>query len=227
MPKDIKSEEEFTQLVAGDKLTIVDFYASWCGACKTFMPKYEELEKQYSNVQFLKVDVDELEEIAGDMGVNGLPYIVLMKGGKKVEDLSKVSEKAVIEKLEKLGGSGGAVPAAAPASDSAPAPSKAPVTKVKVPEFDGVDFFQLEDPKSKNILSFRVDGDKISYDVNGEPRPSFKQAVSDGGFKLLFKDINKGATLPAHNVHINLACLKAMLKKVGGEAIDFPTEISL
>ena len=60
---------------AGDKLVVIDFFATWCGPCKMISPVLEEMEAQMSNVKFLKVDVDEAEDVAvqpkGDDGVEG------------------------------------------------------------------------------------------------------------------------------------------------------------
>ena len=78
--------------------------------------------------------MDELEEIAGDTGVTGLPTVVVMKDGKSLAKLHPVTDKALAEALEKAGvASSGAAPAAAPAAAAA-APAKAePVAAAPAP----------------------------------------------------------------------------------------------
>jgi thioredoxin 1 len=55
-----KNLEEFKQLIAQDKLVIVDFHATWCGPCKLIAPKLEKLTEVYTDAIFAKVDVDDV-----------------------------------------------------------------------------------------------------------------------------------------------------------------------
>ncbi|GAB1524164.1 mitochondrial thioredoxin [Rhizoctonia solani] len=48
----------------GDKLSVIDFHATWCGPCHAIAPKFESLAKEYTNVTFLKCDVDAASEVA-------------------------------------------------------------------------------------------------------------------------------------------------------------------
>jgi len=66
-------------------LTLLDFYADWCGPCKVMAPIFEEVEKDYEGkVEFKKVDVEENPTEAGKYGVMGIPTFVLLKEGKEV-----------------------------------------------------------------------------------------------------------------------------------------------
>ncbi|XP_053989898.1 thioredoxin-2 [Hylaeus volcanicus] len=73
---------------AGDKLIVIDFYATWCGPCKMIAPKIEELSKEMPDVMFLKVDVDECEDVAEKYKITSMPTFILLKNGKQVESFS-------------------------------------------------------------------------------------------------------------------------------------------
>ncbi|XP_068988145.1 thioredoxin-2 [Bombus flavifrons] len=81
---DLKSQLE----KAGDNLVVVDFFATWCGPCKMIAPKLEELSKEMENVIFLKVDVDECEDIASEYEISSMPTFVFIKNSKVLETFS-------------------------------------------------------------------------------------------------------------------------------------------
>ncbi|KAK3854601.1 hypothetical protein Pcinc_038937 [Petrolisthes cinctipes] len=97
------SKDDFTaQLTeAGGKLVIVDFYATWCGPCKIIAPKLEAMSKVKTNVVFLKVDVDENEEVAQEYQITCMPTFLFFKNGKKVDSFSGASEDKIKEYIEK------------------------------------------------------------------------------------------------------------------------------
>ena len=73
---------------AGDALVVVDFFATWCGPCKAIAPLLEEMAKgEHSMVKFLKVDVDECEEVAMDNEISAMPTFKFFKGGNVVDKL--------------------------------------------------------------------------------------------------------------------------------------------
>jgi len=67
-----------------DELTIVDFFATWCGPCKMVAPLLEELHNN-KQVKVLKVDVDQAEELANQFQIYAVPTLYLMKGKKVVD----------------------------------------------------------------------------------------------------------------------------------------------
>ncbi|XP_017151632.1 thioredoxin-2 [Drosophila miranda] len=74
---------------AGNKLVVLDFYATWCGPCKMIAPKLAELATQYAdNIVILKVDVDESEDIAMDYNICSMPTFVFIKNTNKVEEFA-------------------------------------------------------------------------------------------------------------------------------------------
>jgi thioredoxin 1 len=84
---EIKNEDEFnTQVLESDKVTIVDFWAPWCGPCKMFSPVFERVSEDVSDVKFVKVNVDEVGEVAQKYQVMSIPTILLIKGGEVVAE---------------------------------------------------------------------------------------------------------------------------------------------
>ncbi|XP_066591169.1 thioredoxin-2-like [Prorops nasuta] len=92
MTKHIKDSEDLKNELknAGDKLVVIDFFATWCGPCKMIAPKLEELAKtkDMENVVFLKVDVDECEDVAAEYNIASMPTFVFIKEGKVLESFS-------------------------------------------------------------------------------------------------------------------------------------------
>lgn len=76
--------KDFNEDVLNFKGTcIVDFWAPWCGPCKMFGPIFEKTSKEYKNIKFLKVNVDENEEICKKYGVMSIPTTIVFKNGKE------------------------------------------------------------------------------------------------------------------------------------------------
>ncbi|ELU09227.1 hypothetical protein CAPTEDRAFT_156442 [Capitella teleta] len=87
MVKCVGNVAEFDAQLASGATLLVDFYADWCGPCKAIAPKLEEMAQQYSSIVFLKVNVDDLDEIAARYEVSAMPTFMIFKGGKKVDTL--------------------------------------------------------------------------------------------------------------------------------------------
>lgn len=79
----IVNAEEFNSTIASG-VTLVDFYADWCGPCKMIAPVLEELSGVYTNVNFIKLNVDNEPEVAQKYGVMSIPTILMMKDGEVV-----------------------------------------------------------------------------------------------------------------------------------------------
>ncbi|MFB6084897.1 MAG: thioredoxin family protein [Halorientalis sp.] len=85
-------------------VTLKDFYADWCGPCKTQDPILEELETEWENVEFEKVNVDEQQDVANEYQVRSLPTLIVENEDGIVDRFVGVTQADDIEDaLEKAG----------------------------------------------------------------------------------------------------------------------------
>ena len=82
-----------------DKLTIVDFWAEWCGPCRAIGPVIEELSKEYQGrVNVGKVNVDNNPDVSVKFGITSIPAILFIKGGQVVDKQIGAVPKSVLDK---------------------------------------------------------------------------------------------------------------------------------
>jgi thioredoxin 1 len=88
-----------TDVIASDKLTVVDFWAEWCGPCRAIGPVIEELSKEYDGkVNIGKVNVDNNPAVSMDYGITSIPVILFIKNGEIVDKQLGAVPKSVLEK---------------------------------------------------------------------------------------------------------------------------------
>ena len=85
-----------------DKLTVVDFWAEWCGPCRAIGPVVEELSKEYAGrVNVGKVNVDVNPEISTNYGITSIPAILFIKNGQVVDKIVGAQPKGnFVKKIE-------------------------------------------------------------------------------------------------------------------------------
>lgn len=99
----VENNEDFSKKLdeAGDKLVVVDFYATWCGPCKMIEPFLKQQSEIYKDqVVFLKVDVDENEEIASQYEISCMPTFLFIKKREKVDEISGANKEMIQQMLE-------------------------------------------------------------------------------------------------------------------------------
>ena len=100
MEKKFTTENFSTEVLASDKVVLVDFYADWCGPCRMVAPIVEQIAEEYADRAVVgKLNVDENEEIAVRYGVMSIPTLIAFKNGEVAGKLVGVQPKEVIERL--------------------------------------------------------------------------------------------------------------------------------
>ena len=71
----VRSKEDLEDMQATGMLLVTEWYAQWCGPCKTFKPTFQEIAKEYAEFQilFCTIDVDENKELTADHGIRSMP----------------------------------------------------------------------------------------------------------------------------------------------------------
>ena len=87
MVEQISSAAEFDAVLSGNKSVFVDFFATWCGPCKMVGPVVEKISETEADVKFVKVDVDEVGELAQRYGIMSIPALMAFKEGEKVGEI--------------------------------------------------------------------------------------------------------------------------------------------
>ena len=88
----LKSNEEWDILYKSNKKLAVDFTASWCSSCQMITPLFEELSNKFKEIYFIKIDVDDFEEIVQDMGVTCMPTFYFIFNEKIIKKMTGANE---------------------------------------------------------------------------------------------------------------------------------------
>ncbi|MEE8482535.1 MAG: thioredoxin [Acidiferrobacterales bacterium] len=73
------TKDNFSETIDNNDMVIIDFWAPWCGPCKSFGPIYEEISGKYDDIVFAKVDTEAEQELAGHFQIRSIPTLMIMK----------------------------------------------------------------------------------------------------------------------------------------------------
>ncbi|QYA24786.1 thioredoxin [Gramella sp. MT6] len=90
-------KSSFNEIIKGDTPVLIDFYADWCGPCKSLAPILKEVKSELGEkVKIVKIDVDKNQSLAAKYQVRGVPTMMIFKDGKQLWRESGVLPKHVI-----------------------------------------------------------------------------------------------------------------------------------
>jgi len=99
---EIKDDSFENEVLKSNKLTVVDFWAEWCGPCKMMGPVFEEASKELPEVKFVKVNVDVSPQTASSFGIMSIPTVLFFKNGEKLDQIvGLVPKERLIEIIKK------------------------------------------------------------------------------------------------------------------------------
>ena len=73
--------QNFEEVVSASGMVLVDFWAAWCGPCRTFAPVYEKVSAQHPDIVFGKVDTEAQQELAGSFNIMSIPTLMIIREG--------------------------------------------------------------------------------------------------------------------------------------------------
>lgn len=98
----LTTEAEFKEAIGvTDKLVLIDFFAVWCPPCKTLAPYLDEYSKEFPDVDFYKIDVEQLTPVAESQNVTAMPTVIFYKNGSEIDKVIGDDFKEIKEKIIK------------------------------------------------------------------------------------------------------------------------------
>jgi len=99
------TEDTFTENIEQPGLTVIEFWAGWCGPCRAMAPHFEKAARLRPMYRFAKVDVDAKPALAGRFGIRSIPTLMVLRDGEPLAaQAGVIGAEQLVEALDRLAG---------------------------------------------------------------------------------------------------------------------------
>jgi len=98
---EIKSKDQFDEAIKSENLTVVDFWAVWCGPCRVLKPLLHKIAGEHPEIQLLTVEAEQNSDLSTEYEVTNLPTVFFIKNWEVVDSfVGFIPENEILEKIE-------------------------------------------------------------------------------------------------------------------------------
>jgi thioredoxin 1 len=101
IPQAVNDQNFQQEVIQSSRPVLVDFWAEWCGPCRSIAPALEQLAEQYDGVAIRKLNVDDNPQVTGDLGIRSIPTLMLFQDGTLMETLVGSQSRGNLEAMIK------------------------------------------------------------------------------------------------------------------------------
>ncbi|EHK98740.1 Thioredoxin-like protein [Glarea lozoyensis ATCC 20868] len=98
----LSSGEAFKSAITENKVVVLDCFATWCGPCKVIAPTVVKFSDEFPSIHFVKIDVDEVPDVAQELGIRAMPTFLIFKDGEKVQEVVGANPQALKAAIDKV-----------------------------------------------------------------------------------------------------------------------------
>jgi thioredoxin 1 len=93
------TEATFEETINDNDIVLIDWWASWCGPCRTFAPVFEQAAEKHDDIVFAKIDTEAQQQLAGSAGIQSIPTLMVFRDNVLVFNQAGALPQAALEDL--------------------------------------------------------------------------------------------------------------------------------